>query len=183
MIPKTDPERLKEKEIITSGDGSQTLYSKKYRQSYHSITGAITEKREKFVKASGAVEKAKKCADSGEVLRVMDVCFGVGYNSLCLIDELVKNKVKCEVEIVAFEKDIEIIKMMEKIKVKADMEKEYGLLKALILENLGRTDGNETETILGNEITLRLKVGDFRDEIKKINGNKNWEKRQGIPDF
>ncbi len=86
-------------EWVATGDGSVTLFSREYGEHYHSLTGAIEECREKFVKplfSELRLGGAKK-------LRVLDVGFGLGLNSACLIEECARRGLS--LEIVALEKD------------------------------------------------------------------------------
>ena len=40
-------------EVITTRDGSRTLYSRQYQQSFHSVHGALTEAHHVFLEGSG----------------------------------------------------------------------------------------------------------------------------------
>lgn len=63
-------------EPLTTGDGSLTLRSDRYRQTYHSHHGALSEARHVFVEAGGVAERV----DSGQPARVLEVGFGSGLN-------------------------------------------------------------------------------------------------------
>ncbi len=175
---------IRDKEIVVSGDGSYTLYSQKYEQSYHSITGAITEKVEKFVKAAGCIEKTREAVAKKRPLKVMDVCFGIGYNSMSLLYQLNKEKVTgAKIEIYAYENDKGILLKMDEIDVFPEMNNSYDFLKelkGLILKDIGPENqygtGTRNGLFCGNEITLKLHVWDVREGIKEISGNKIWEK-------
>ncbi|MDE2826138.1 MAG: tRNA (5-methylaminomethyl-2-thiouridine)(34)-methyltransferase MnmD [Bacteroidota bacterium] len=65
-------------EVITTRDGSRTLYSRQYQQSFHSVHGALTEARHVFLEGSGMVELLK----SQHEVRVLEVGFGAGLNWL-----------------------------------------------------------------------------------------------------
>ena len=81
------------KKIITD-DGSTTLYSEKYKEYFHTKSGALEESFEKFVKPCKLEPGAK----------ILDICFGLGYNSLAAIHSVKKLK------IIALEKDKEVLK-------------------------------------------------------------------------
>ena len=66
-----------------TGDGSVGLYSDEFDDIYHSGYGALSEAYEKFV---FPVETNKNC------LNVLDVCFGLGYNSKAFLNYYGKNK-------------------------------------------------------------------------------------------
>lgn len=69
---------------IKTGDGSFTLYSSFFNENYHSLAGAKAESVKKFLLPS-------KVLDQNEI-RIMDLGFGLGYNSFSLIEEALKNK-------------------------------------------------------------------------------------------
>ncbi len=92
------------KEVKTE-DGSLTLFSEKFKEPYHSVTaGALTEAVEKFCKPCRIREKARK----GKV-HLLDVCFGLGYNTVAFINEALSENPKAKLKIVSFEFDISVI--------------------------------------------------------------------------
>ena len=99
--------RLKQK--ITE-DSSITLFSEKYQEHYHSTKGAVEESFEKFVKPCRIAELAK----SGKI-RILDVCFGVGYNSAAAIDVALESNPDCIIEIVGLENDQNILDEMKNL--------------------------------------------------------------------
>ena len=86
------------KEIITA-DGSSTYFSEEYQEAYHSITGAQEEAHKKFV---GPAKEKKNP-------KILDICFGLGYNSAAALEVFEK----CN--IVGLEKDPEILKKIVKM--------------------------------------------------------------------
>ena len=65
-------------EVITTRDGSRTLHSRQYQQSFHSVHGALTEAHHVFLEGSGTEELLK----SQQEVRVLEVGFGAGLNWL-----------------------------------------------------------------------------------------------------
>ncbi|MFQ6537348.1 MULTISPECIES: tRNA (5-methylaminomethyl-2-thiouridine)(34)-methyltransferase MnmD [Aphanothece] len=63
-------------------DGSFSLYSSGFGEGFHSPRGARTEARTTFV------EPAELAAHPAPLLTVVDVCFGLGYNSAALLEAL-----------------------------------------------------------------------------------------------
>lgn len=59
-----------------TGDGSLTLHSERYGQTFHSHHGAVTEARHVFLDASGVAERLLR----GQETRVLEVGFGTGLN-------------------------------------------------------------------------------------------------------
>jgi len=131
------------KEVKTK-DGSVTYYNEKVGDHYHSITvGAVEEAFVKYVDQ----------LDAFEGMRVLDFCFGLGYNSYALLTKLEK----CE--IVGIENDRVILEKIRKIKLGG----RYKLIQAAAecgLDGRGYLSGNQSIKILigdGLEIARGLK--------------------------
>tara|TARA_B100000886_G_scaffold25631_1_gene16349 strand:- start:930 stop:1841 length:912 start_codon:yes stop_codon:yes gene_type:complete len=72
-------------EILTK-DGSYSLRSVFFQDNFHSLLGALEETKLKFT-APSKLQRFK-----GQSLNVLDICFGLGYNSASLLNELIKQK-------------------------------------------------------------------------------------------
>ena len=72
-------------EILTK-DGSYSLRSNFFNESFHSFSGALEETKIKFTEPSDLKRFEGKC------LSVLDICFGLGYNSASLFNDLIKQK-------------------------------------------------------------------------------------------
>ncbi len=72
-------------EVLTK-DGSYSLRSVFFQENFHSLLGALEETKSKFI-ATSNLQRFK-----GKSLNVLDICFGLGYNSASLLDELIKQK-------------------------------------------------------------------------------------------
>ncbi len=72
-------------EVLTK-DGSYSLRSVLFQENFHSLSGALEETKSKFT-ATSNLQRFK-----GESLNVLDICFGLGYNSASLLDQLIKQK-------------------------------------------------------------------------------------------
>ena len=70
------------KEILTN-DGSITLRSMLFQENFHSFEGALKETEIKFINPSNL----KRFKDKS--LNVLDICFGLGYNSASLFNNLI----------------------------------------------------------------------------------------------
>jgi tRNA U34 5-methylaminomethyl-2-thiouridine-forming methyltransferase MnmC len=68
--------------VVMTGDGSKTLYSEAYRQTFHSSKGALAESRHVFLEGSGVAARLTR----GERTRVLEVGFGTGLNFLVTAD-------------------------------------------------------------------------------------------------
>ena len=72
-------------EVLTK-DGSYSLRSVFFQENFHSLQGAMKETKIKFT-APSDLERFK-----GKSINVLDICFGLGYNSASLLDNLIKQK-------------------------------------------------------------------------------------------
>ena len=71
------------KEVLTK-DGSFTLRSHIFQENFHSLEGALKETEIKFINPSDL----KRFNDKS--LNVLDICFGLGYNSASLFNNLIR---------------------------------------------------------------------------------------------
>ncbi len=81
---------MKDYEFYYTQDGSIGLYSYTNEDVYHSKFGALTEAWEKFILPAGISKRLNKQED----INVLDVCYGVGYNTKALISYIIKNDEK-----------------------------------------------------------------------------------------
>ena len=71
------------KEILTK-DGSISLRSLFFQENFHSLEGALKETKIKFINPSDLKRFKEKS------LNVLDICFGLGYNSASLFNNIIK---------------------------------------------------------------------------------------------
>jgi tRNA U34 5-methylaminomethyl-2-thiouridine-forming methyltransferase MnmC len=83
-----------------TADGSFTFFSEEIGESFHSIQGAKEEALLKFVEPCQLARKAKQ-----PVLRLLDVCYGLGHNTAAALEVIWANNPNCYVELVALELD------------------------------------------------------------------------------
>ena len=151
------------KKIVTN-DGSVTFHNIQYNETYHSVSGALEEAFEKFAKPC-------KLKDG---MKVLDICFGLGYNSLAAIS-------LANVEITALENDPIILKQIKNIK----MPMNYNINNNPI-KNTNNNKYYPTTEILKNnyekikeaadklqykddKIKIKIILGDARETVKKLN--------------
>ncbi|MEO0949655.1 MAG: MnmC family methyltransferase, partial [Cyanobacteria bacterium J06641_5] len=88
---------------ITS-DGSETFFSETFGEAFHSRHGASQEAVEKFVLPCQLPERAT----SRDRLCLLDVCYGLGYNSAAALDAIWAVNPKCHVELYALELNLQV---------------------------------------------------------------------------
>ena len=141
------------KKIITA-DNTETFLNETIGESYHSQTGAVEEAYKKYVIPC----KIKELAQIGNI-KILDVCFGMGYNSAMAISSALEENPDCHIEVYGLEKDLEIIQKIQHINPPIPYFQKY---KQLTPQKLQFIDKNIKVTIL---------LGDSRTEVKKLNNN------------
>ncbi|NQU99032.1 hypothetical protein HQ533_06245 [Candidatus Woesearchaeota archaeon] len=136
---------------IKTGDGSFTFVNEKVGEAYHSVSGAEEEAIKKYAEPTKIAQLAKK----GEV-KILDVCFGIGYNSAAAIDAILKANPKCKIAIVGLELDDSLFESMKDLNPSF---KSYEFIKK-IKNNYFKNDN----------ISIELIFGDARKTIKKFEG-------------
>ncbi len=96
-------------QIITTEDGSHTLFSEQFNEIYHSCHGAIQESKHIFLKSG--LEAVWQYQKRIERLRIFEVGFGTGLNALLTMLQAEKENLKMDYETVElYPVPIEIIK-------------------------------------------------------------------------
>lgn len=128
------------KQIITK-DNSITFYNEKYDEHYHCLAGGKLEAIKKFIEPTNVKDN----------MIILDVCFGLGYNSAAALD------VAKGLTIFALENDPKILEEIQTIN--ADFES-YNIIKEVA----------KTKEYNNNEkgIKIKLLLGDARETIHKI---------------
>ena len=76
---------MRDYEFYYTQDGSIGLYSYTDNDVYHSKFGALTEAWEKFIIPSNIDDKLNRIQN----IRVLDVCYGIGYNTKALMSYII----------------------------------------------------------------------------------------------
>lgn len=88
-----------------TADGSFTFFSSEFGEYFHSTQGAKEEALVKFVEPCHIAQKAQQ-----PVVRLLDVCYGLGYNSAAALEVIWATNPNCHVELVALELDATVPK-------------------------------------------------------------------------
>jgi tRNA U34 5-methylaminomethyl-2-thiouridine-forming methyltransferase MnmC len=138
-------------------DGSVTFISKKYDEAYHSLTGAREEAFKKYAEPCKIKELAKK-----DHIKILDVCFGLGYNSAAALEVALKENPNCKITIIALENDEEILRQIDKITPQID---HYDIIKSL-----AKQEGEIKELKENNKTNVHIKLllGDARVTVDLI---------------
>ena len=139
-----------QKELILCEDGTHTLYSKEFDEPYHSTKdGALHESLEKHVKPAFSLKSDK------ERLTILDICFGLGYNTFATLYYIQKNNLTTKVHILSPEFDEGLVHSLDTF----DFPPEFASIKAIISEvskNLYYED---------EQFKIEVLIGDARQSI------------------
>lgn len=139
--------------VVSTSDGSNTLFSELYNQHYHNIKeGAISESIIKHVSPSINYHIQK------EDLNILDICFGLGYNTFSTIHFIKKYSLNIKVNIFSPELDSNLIKSL----VNFNFPKEFNCFKHIIRELCSNNFYED------DNIKIELFVGDAREYIKSL---------------
>jgi len=138
--------------LITTNDGSYTLHSSEYDENMHSLSGAYEEALLKHVAPSRVLD------NESEHIAVLDVGFGIGYNTLALLDALAAKHFRGSCDIVSFEKNRSFLPFMETIFFHDDRDKTYSFIKKAYRDGESR-DGT---------VSLKILFGDARESIRSL---------------
>ncbi|RME77446.1 hypothetical protein D6774_04440 [Candidatus Woesearchaeota archaeon] len=130
-------------EQYETADGSLTYINEEVGEYYHSKTGAREEAFEKYAKPT-MIDRFNK-------VKILDVCFGLGYNSAAALDQF-KGE---HISIVGLEADPRIIEEIGNIKAPF-LSWEY-------IQEVARFGSYED-----NERLIELIIGDAREEVKNL---------------
>ena len=149
--------------FIKTEDGSYTLSSGERgseSETLHSIFGARTEAFEKFAIPS----KLREISEEVEVVKILDICSGIGYNASAVLDYLKDSDVRIEIDMV--ESSIETLASSLFI---ANICESHGYVKKVIenylIEN-GYLQFNKVLSSISPNININIHVCDARDYLK-----------------
>lgn len=137
------------KKIITN-DGSTSFFNEEVQDSYHSRSGAEEEAKKKYA------ELVSKFLSNKDEIVVYDFCFGLGYNSAALMDQ-VKNK---KIRVYCFENDK---KILSKIPLLNPQFNSYNMIKEFINKFLLKKE----DELISGLVELRMVFGDAKKLIKQ----------------
>ena len=137
----------------TTKDGSLSLYSLSYEEGFHDKDGALRESINKYLLPAQLEQFS-----NAEKIVVLDVCMGLGYNTGCIIEELLQTNIKIEWH------GLEIDEKPLNIGLKEKIFQEIWSPKVLHFFNSLNKSGKWTEGL--NEGTIHW--GDARHKMLEI---------------
>lgn len=151
--------------FVKTGDGSVGLFDNGVNDIYHSSLGAYKEAIEKFVLPAQLERfKNKNC-------KVLDICYGIGYNTKALLKYSIENNLNIKFKIDAIEMNKELIELSPFIKFpdKSNFSNEIDkfILKS-ILNEIKIDLKNINEKIRKNKGYLSLYKPYFKEILEKF---------------
>jgi len=140
-------------QMILSEDGSFTAYSKEYDEHYHSTKdGALHESLVKHVLP------AFKIVENKDEINILDICYGLGFNTLATLLYYKQNNLTSKLNIYSPELDANLVKSLENF----TYPKEFEEFKNIILQL--SENGFYDDGVWRIEVFL----GDAREYIKQF---------------
>jgi len=142
-----------QKELVLCEDGTHTLYSKEFDEPYHSTKdGALHESLEKHVKPAFTLKFYK------DKLTILDICFGLGYNTFATLYYLKKHKKNTKVHILSPEFDEGLVRSLDTFDFPSEFDAIKPIIKA-ISKDLYYEDA---------QLKIEILLGDARVSVPKI---------------
>ncbi|MBR8834711.1 MAG: tRNA (5-methylaminomethyl-2-thiouridine)(34)-methyltransferase MnmD [Stigonema ocellatum SAG 48.90 = DSM 106950] len=138
-----------------TADGSFTFFSKEFAESFHSHYGARQESFFKFVVPTQLAKKANK-----PVLRLLDVCYGLGYNTAAALQTIWAVNPTCYVEVIG----LEVNAAVPQAAIAHNLFDSWGCEHTQILNQLAFEHQAQTE-----RCAAKLFIGDARSSIQLVN--------------
>ena len=140
-------------ESAITGDGSATFFSKEFQQYFHNCSGARREAFEKYLVPTHLLSLAQQQQE----IHLLDVCFGLGYNSGVALDRIWQHNPRCRVVVHALERSPEV----------PQQACQQGVWKDWEFEPLWR-QWLEVESVSGDRFLAQFLWGDARTTIQQV---------------
>ncbi|HEY9190831.1 MAG TPA: MnmC family methyltransferase [Sulfurovum sp.] len=148
-----DASLREQKTLVRCADGTNTLFSVEFDEPYHSTKdGALHESLEKHVKPALALTQGK------QQLTILDICFGLGYNTFATLYYLKQQQLDTKVHILSPEFDEGLVRSLETFDYPPEFDTIRPIIKALS-EDLCYED---------RQFKIEVLLGDARKSIPNI---------------
>ncbi len=132
--------------LVKTEDGSYTAHSEAYDECYHSTRdGALRESLKKHVEPAFSLTDSKK-----ERLEILDICFGLGYNTLATLYYLQREGLRKKVHIVSPELDEELVRSLTGFPYPESLEPFKNILKAVAKSGVYEDENIKVELFFGD---------------------------------
>jgi tRNA U34 5-methylaminomethyl-2-thiouridine-forming methyltransferase MnmC len=138
-----------------TADGSYTFFSDEFGETFHSSSGATQEAQKKFVEPCQLAQKAS----ANRSLRILDICYGLGYNSAAALETIWAVNPNCHVTLIALERD-------RAVPCQAIAQQLLASWSHPIPQRLQELA--ETERVQTERLEARLLLGDARITLQQV---------------
>lgn len=143
-------------EVMSTGDRSLTFFNKKWGEHYHSMSmGAYSEALHKHVLPPLLLRPEILSLPR---IRILDVCFGLGYNTLVSLKEYRNRAFKGVLEIYSPEIDQELLAQLYDFKYPLELAETTPYLYQLL----------DSQSVFEENIRIELFIGDAREYLRVI---------------
>lgn len=149
---------------VITGDGSSTFYSAEFHEWFHSRAGACCEAQTTYVVAAHLVQRAQQMP-AGSVLKILDVCYGLGYNTAAALEMIWAVNHNCQVEVKALEIDLAAARSA----IAQNLTQSYSFPIQQILQDLSIHCTAKTKNL-----QAQILLGDARQQIQPLVAQ-NWQ--------
>ncbi|GBE94358.1 hypothetical protein NCWK1_4132 [Nostoc cycadae WK-1] len=139
----------------TTADGSFTFFSQEFNESFHSHFGAKQESYFKFVEPTQLAQAALK-----PVVRLLDICYGLGYNTAAALQTIWAVNPNCDVELIG----LELNPTVPQAAIANHLFDQWNYEYTPILTQLAFEQQVKTE-----RLQAKLLIGDARVSIQEVN--------------
>lgn len=143
-------------EIVRTDDGSLTLHSLRYAETYHSRSGAWQQATERYVRPCRVVDSARAHGR----LRLLDIGFGLGWNLAWTLLEVRRMAPWARIEVVSLERDLLPTDLLRDLHASFPEVEIRGWLEALVRDGSFAHEG----------VSLQLRRAPAEQEIEQIAG-------------
>ncbi len=137
-----------------TADGSFTFFSEEFNELFHSHFGAKQESYLKYVVPTLLIEKS-----INPVLRLLDICYGLGYNTATAIQKIWEVNPNCYIEVIG----LELNPQVPQAAIKHNLFENWNPDLIEIFTRLAIDRQIQTESLKATLI-----IGDARDKIKQV---------------
>lgn len=132
--------------VLENISGAKTLFSEQYREHYHSvIEGAYIESMKKHIEPAFA----SVIDENTQEVVVLDICFGLGYNTLCFIKKYFESNMNFRLKIVSPELNVELIKSLPTFDYSEELVNYKHIIKAVSDNFVYEAENISVEVLVG----------------------------------
>ncbi|MBE9043374.1 hypothetical protein IQ255_02940 [Pleurocapsales cyanobacterium LEGE 10410] len=142
-------------------DGSYTFFSEEFQETFHSSFGAKQEAEVRYIQPCAIAQLARQQT----TIRLLDICYGLGYNSAAALEAIWSVNPQCRVELIALEIALDVPRQA----IAHELLNQWRSPVPDLLTKLAQTSLVENKFL-----TAKLLLGDARTTIQSVI-KENWQ--------